>query len=63
MAVLRPLKVVITNYPEAQVEELKFIRCGRLEFGLFDVDAAHPIALGFQALYQMVADEASGSCD
>lgn len=49
--------------PEAQVEQLEFVGRGGLKFGLFDIDAAHPIALCLEALHEMMADETSGSGD
>ena len=45
--------------PEAQIEELEFVGFRRFEFRLFDVDATHPIAFGFQAFDEMMADKTS----
>src|SRR5271165_4175144 len=49
--------------PETKIEKLEFVGCGGFEFWFFYVNAADPIVLRLQPLYQMMTNEATGSGD
>jgi hypothetical protein len=46
-----------------QVEQFELVGLRRLILGQLDIDAADPIALSLQTLYQMVPDKPARSCN
>jgi hypothetical protein len=49
--------------PAAEVENLKLIGGSGSVFGMFEVDAANPVAESFEVADKMVADKAAGTGD
>ena len=49
--------------PEAEIEEFEFIGRAGLEFRLFDVDTANPVAVCLELFHQMMTNEAARSGD
>jgi len=50
-----------TVFPDAQIADLEIVGRGLFVFGHLDVGAAHPVAIFFQPLDQVVADEPARS--
>jgi hypothetical protein len=49
--------------PATKIEDLEFVRGGRLIFGILDIDPAYPVSLLFEKLDEMMTDETTGACD
>ena len=47
--------------PSPQIKEGKFIRLRGSKLGVFEVHAAHPIALSLEEAHKMMADEPPGA--
>ena len=58
---LHALRGLKAGLPAPQVKEGKFIRLGGRKLGVFEIHAAHPIALSLEEAHKMMADEPPGA--